>query len=207
MPSTLAVAMSVAFDLAFRDPRLIRERVRSRGGDPGAGRWPTLWLEGTAHDYVIGRDPLPPAGTPRRKLLVLAEERQVFVPTRRRRLGGGIRRAWESGLDAVAGAAFAPVGRLDEDERAFLVNLLVLVHTYPPASARPRPPLEESYRRHEGLIGELATAADGKGLPVEWHALWRVPPAMTWSGPGREPWMRYPAVSFAAAVRPLRSAR
>ena len=43
-------------------------------------------------------------------------------------------------------------------------------------------------------------------LPVSWHALWRLPPAMTWSKPGGRAWMRYPAVSFLAAVRPLRPA-
>lgn len=106
------------------------------------------------------------------------------------------------GVDA---AAF--IGLLDEDEHAFLVNMLVLVHARPAANAQSRPPLEESYRRHQGLIAELAPLAQTKGLPVAWHALWRLPPAMTWSEPGGEPWMRYPAVSFAAAVRPLRLAR
>ncbi len=50
MPSTLAVTMSVSFDLALRDPRLIRERVRRRGGDPGAARSPAVWLEGAVHE-------------------------------------------------------------------------------------------------------------------------------------------------------------
>ena len=43
-------------------------------------------------------------------------------------------------------------------------------------------------------------------LPVSWHALWRLPPAMTWSKPGGRAWMRYPAVSFLAAVSPQRPA-
>jgi hypothetical protein len=205
MPSTLAVTMSVSFDLALRDPRLIRERVRRRGGDPGAARWPTFWLEGAVHEYVIGRDPFPPVGTPRRKLVVLAEERQVFVPARAAKLAAGVRRAWESGLDAVAGIEGAPfIGLLDENERAFLLNMLVAVHARPAANAQPRPPLEESYRRHEGLIVEMAPRAQATGLPLAWHALWRLPPAMTWSEPGGKPWIRYPAVSFVAGVRPLR---
>lgn len=205
MPSTLAVTMSVSFDLALRDPRLIRERVRRRGGDPGAARWPAVWLEGAVHEYVIGRDPFPPVGTLRRKLVVLAEERQVFVSARAATLAGGVRRAWESGLDAVAGIEGAPfTGLLDEDEHAFLLNMLVVVHARPAANAWPRPPLQESYRRHEVLIADLAPPAEAKGLPVAWHALWRLPPAMAWSEPGGKPWMRYPAVSFVAAVRPLR---
>ncbi|MBI5525184.1 MAG: hypothetical protein HY897_02540 [Deltaproteobacteria bacterium] len=204
MPSTLAVTMSVSFDLALRDPRLIRERVRRRGGDPAACSWPAFWLEGAVFDYVIGHDPFPPVGTRRRKLVVLAEERQVFVPARAATLAIGAHRAWASGLNAVAGvdrAAF--VGLLDEDEQAFLVNMLVLVHVRPAANAQPRPSLEESYRRHERLVAELAPSAQATGLPVAWHALWRLPPAMTWIEPGGKPWMRYPAVSFAAAVRPL----
>jgi hypothetical protein len=185
MPSTLALTMAGSFDLALRDPRLIRERVRRRGGDPAACRWPTLWLEGAAYDYVIGRDPFPPVGTRRRKLVVLAEERQVFVPARAATLAAGVHRAWARGLDAVAGvdgAAFP--GLLDEDEHAFLLNMMVLVHARPAAKAEPRPPLEESYQRHEGWIAELAPRTQATGLPVVWHALWRLPPAMTWSEPG-----------------------
>jgi hypothetical protein len=205
MPSTLAVTMSLSFDLALRDTRLIRERVRRRGGDPAACRWPALWLEGAAYDYVIGRDPFPPVGTQRRKLLVLAEERQVFVPARPAKLAAGVQRAWASGLDAVAGVDRAAFARLlDEDEHAFLANLLVLVHARPAGNDQPRPPLEVSYRRHEGLIAELDPRAQATGLPVSWHALWRLPPAMTWGEPGGKPWMRYPAVSVVAAVRPLR---
>lgn len=198
--------MSVSFDLALRDPRLIRGRVRRRGGDPDSTGWTAFWLEGSVYDYVIGRNPFPPVGTRRRKVVVLAEERQVFVPARAANLAAGVRRAWESGLDAVAGVEGTPfTGLLDEDEHAFLLNMLVLVHSRPAANASPRPPLEESYWRHEVLIAELAPPAQAKGLPVAWHALWRLPPAMTWSEPGGKPWMRYPAVSFVAAVRPLQA--
>ena len=149
MPSTLALTMSISFDLALRDPRLIRERVRRRGGSSPASRWPTFWLEGTVYDYVIGCDPFPPVGTSRRKLVVLAEGHQVFVPARAATLAAGVRRAWDSGLDAVAGidgAVFS--GLLDEDEHAFLVNMLVLVHARPAANARPRP----SARRRAGSL-------------------------------------------------------
>jgi hypothetical protein len=81
---------------------------------------------------------------------------------------GRVRRAWESGLDALAeidGAACTEF--LDEDEHAFLLNMLALVHARSGANVRPRPPLEESYRRHEGLIAELAPPAQAKGLPVQ----------------------------------------
>jgi hypothetical protein len=206
MPSTLASTMALSFDLALRDPRVIPERVRRRGGDSVGRRWPAFWLEGSVYEYVIGRDPFPPVGTPRRKLVLLAEERQVLVPARAETLAAGVCRAWAKGLDAVDGVdASAVTGLLDEDERAFLMNMFVLVHAWRAGSARPRSSLEESYRRHEGLIAELAPPAEAKGLPVAWHALWRLPPAMTWSAPGGKPWMRYPAVSFASAVRPLRS--
>lgn len=129
----------------------------------------------------------------------------MFVPARAAKLAVGVHRAWASGLDALAsvyGTAFT--GLLDEDGHAFLVNMLVVVHARPATNAQPRLPLEESYRRHEALIAELAPSAQARALPVAWHALWRLPPAMTWSEPGGKPWMRYPAVSFVAAVRPLR---
>jgi hypothetical protein len=207
MPRMLASRMMAYSDIAFRDPRLMAERVRRRGGDPAEWRWPAFWLEGSFHDYVIGRDPFPPVGTPRRRLVLLAEERQVFIPGRSAKVAARVRRAWEIGLDAVASVdAAACAALLDEEEHGFLLNMLVLVHSRPGAKARPRPPLEESFRRHEALIGELAPSAQAKALLVAWHALWRLPPAMLWAAPGREPWMRYPAVSFVAAVRPFRSA-
>jgi hypothetical protein len=203
-PSTLAWAMCLEFDLALQEPALIRERVLRRGGDPAACQWPAFWLEGTVYEYVIDRDPFPPVGTPRRKLVVLAEERQVFVPAGATTLAASVRRKWTRGLDLIAGVHRAAVtGLFDEDEAAFLVNTLVLVHAHSAGKVHPRPSLEESYRRHETLIDELALPAETKGLPVAWHALWRLPPAMTWSTPGGKPWMRYPAVSFAVAARPV----
>ena len=119
-------------------------------------------------------------------------------------LPAGARRAWANGLDAVAGVDAASLhGLLAEDEHAFAVNMLVLVHAWPTRPARPRPSLEESCGRHERLMAELAPAAEAKGAAVAWHALWRLPPSMTWSERGRDAWMRYPAVSATAAVRPL----
>jgi len=205
-PSTLAWSMSLSFDLALQDAALIRERVRRRGGDPAACRWPAFWLEGAPYDYFVRGQPLPPGRTPRRKLVVLAEEHEVFVPARDATLSAGVRREWARGVDVIAGVDRTAVTRLlAHDEHAFLLNMLVLVHAWPAGKVRPRPFLAESYRRHESLVAELGPPAEAKGLPVAWHALWRLPPAMTWSAPGREPWMRYPAASFAAAVRALRS--
>ena len=203
-PSTLALSMAMSFDLALCDPKLIHARVLRRGGDADEHRWPALWLEGSVHEYVIGRDPFPPVGTPRRKLVLLAEERQVFLPARGPAVGAGVLRAWAAGLDAVAGVDGDTLGGLlDEDEHGFALNMLVLAHAWPADTVRPRSALEESYRRHESVVAVLTSAAEKKGLPVAWHALWRLPPAMTWSEAGEKPWMRYPAVSFAAAVRPL----
>ncbi|MDI7267883.1 MAG: hypothetical protein QME96_07805 [Myxococcota bacterium] len=163
-PSTLAWSMSLEFDLALLDPALIRDRVRRRGGDPAACRWPTVWLEGSVDEYSMGRDPFPPVGTVRRKVVLLAEEGQVFVPARAVALGAPARRKWGTGLDAVGGVSDnVAEGLIDGDERAFLVNLLVLVHTQPVAGVRPRPPLEESYRRHEGSGRRTGPARRGQG--------------------------------------------
>jgi hypothetical protein len=206
--SVLVWAMSLSFDLPLAHPSLIRARVRRRGGDPDACRWPRSWLEGGVYDYLVHGDPPPPGRTWRRKILVLAEEHQAFVPTKAASLAGGIRRGWERRLDVLAAVDGAVVtGLLDEDERAFLANLLVLIHVQPGTAVRPNPAAEDSVRRHEQLVAELAPAAEAKGLPVSWHALWRLPPAMAWSSkPGGRTWMRYPAVSFLAAARPLLSA-
>jgi hypothetical protein len=206
MPSTIEISMATSFELVLRDPKLIRARVRQRGGDGAARRWPALWLEGLAYDYVVGRDPLPPPRTPRRKLLLLAEERQVFVPTQAvTGLGVDACRAWESGLSAVAGVEEAWLNNLnDEGEHNFAVNMLALVHAQPARKIVPRPSLESNYRRHAEMMAELASSAGAKHLSLAWHALWRLPPAMTWSRRGHDPWMRYPAVSLAVVVRPLR---
>jgi hypothetical protein len=202
MPSTLALSMATSFDLALRDPKLIRARVFRRGGDTAARRWPALWLEGSVYEYVIGRDPFP--RTPRRKLVILAEERQVFLPARGSSVGASVQRAWVTGLDAIASMDGETIrGLLDEDEHAFVLNMLVLVHAWPSEAVRPRSTLQERYCRHESVIADLVPPAEARGLPVAWHALWRLPPAMTWSEAGENPWMRFPAVSVAAAVRPL----
>ena len=203
MPSTLAMSMNTSFDLALRDPKQVDARVRRRGGASAGRRWPAFWLEGSVHEYVIGRA-FPPVGTPRRKLLLLAEESQAFVPARAATLSAAVRRVWTGGLDAIAVADSAAInGLLDEDEHAFAINVLALVHAWPAARFPPRPSLEDSYRRHEDVVAELGPSAGAKGLCVAWHALWRLPPAMTWSEPGHQPGMRYPAVSFAVAVLPL----
>jgi len=119
--------------------------VRRRGGDAGARCWPALWLGGSVYEYVIGRDPFPPVGTPRRKLVILAEERQAFVPARAATLATSFRRAWATGLDAVGGVDRDTVrGLLDEDEHAFVLNMLVLVHAWRAETVRPRSTLEKA---------------------------------------------------------------
>lgn len=198
--------MAVSFDLALRDPRVVRARVIRRGGSPTACRWPTFWMEGSVYEYVIGRDPFPPVGTPRRRLILVGEERQVFAPAQAAKLSTRIRSAWASDLESVAALDGAALARLlHQDEHAFGLCMLVLVHRWPAGSPRPRPSLEDSWRRHEQLIAELARPARAKGLPIAWHAVWRLPPAMTWNAPGEHGWMRYPAVSFAAAVQSLQA--
>ncbi len=204
-PSTLAWALSLWFDLALHDPGLVRERARSRGGDPDACRWPALWLEGATCEYILPGARLPRGRAPRQKLLVLADARQVSVAARSLDVSTRVTRAWSDGLDTVARADATALGRLlDDDEHGFLANALVLVHAQPAGRARPRPALEESDLRHESLVAELAPLAAARGLPVGWHALWRLPSGMEWCGPDGERWMRYPAVSFVVAVRPLR---
>ena len=87
-PSTLAWAMALSFDLALEGPAMIHPRVRRRGGDPGACRWPAFWLEGEVYDYLVHAQPVPSGRTPRRKLVVLDEERQAGAKRRPRRKGG-----------------------------------------------------------------------------------------------------------------------
>jgi hypothetical protein len=71
---------------------------------------------GAVYDYVIGRDPFPPVGTRRRKLVVLAEERQAFVPARAATLAAGVHRAWARGLDAVARGVACAVAATARDD-------------------------------------------------------------------------------------------
>jgi hypothetical protein len=133
---------------------------------------------------------------------MLVKEQQAIAPARGRKLGNRTRRAWNKGLDAFASvAADAVASVLGGDEPGFLANLLVLIHEQPAWTVGPRTSLEESYRRHETIVADLALVGEARGLPVAWHALWRLPPGMTWSEPGGVPWMRYPAVSVLAGVR------
>jgi hypothetical protein len=204
MPSALVTTIAHSFNLALSDPKLIQARVARRGGTAGRP-WPTLWLETAVHEYVLGREPFPAVGSPRRKILLLANEQQVWVQAGGvAKVPAGAARAWRTGLDAFGeldeSAASMVLGK---DEHAFALNVMVLVHTWPEAPVRPRPGLDESYERHQRTVSELATVGEEKGLPVAWHALWRLPPAMTWTPPGAQAWARYPAVSLVAAARPL----
>lgn len=202
-PTTLARALSLRFDVALQDARLIRQHVHWRGGDANACRWPSLWLEGSTIEY-LPETPFPRGREARQKLVVLAEERQVFVSARPAKLADSVRLKWAKGLEMLASVDDDAVASLlHEDEQGFLVNMFVLVHKQPARKVQPRPSLQESYRRHEMLMAELVSLGEAKRLPVAWHALWRLPPGMTWDDPVAQPWTRYPAVSFAMGVRPL----
>lgn len=201
--TTLDWALSLGFDLALQDPKLIRDHVRNRGGKPAACRWPRFWLEGVSVDYILPGVLLPRGRAVEHKLVVLAEERQVFASARGAGLPDGILRMWVAGLEALTQVDPDAVPRLREGEEGFLVNMFVLVHRHPAGRIRPRPSFEESRSRHENLIAGLAPSAEAKGLPLTWHALWRLPSGMKWNGPAGDSWMRYPAVSFAMGVRKL----
>lgn len=73
---------------------------------------------------------------------------------------------WEKHLAALAGVDVAAVcGLLREEERASLAGMLMLVHAQPTGRARPRSTLEESFRRHESLVKEMAPPAAAKRVP------------------------------------------
>jgi hypothetical protein len=204
-PTPLAGVLALCFDLMLRDPGLIRAHLRRRlRREPAPGRWPALWLEGTTQEYPLRGVPFPTGRPAHRKLVLLAEERQVLVPARPVKLAGRIRRAWARGLEVLGGVDAAALPRLlDEGEQGFLASMLVLVHTQPAAKILPRPSLEASYRRHETLVAGLAGLGQDARWPVTWHAVWRLPPGMSWGEPGHERWLRYPAVSFVVAARPF----
>ena len=204
----LARQLSQFFDLALQDAELIREHVRRRSRrEPAPCQWPAFWLEGATYEYPLRTAPPPLGRVAPRKLLVLAEERQVFVPARPGKPAHGVGRTWTDGLEMFASLDETGLTRLlDEDEQGFLANMLVLVHAQPAAKLTARPSLEASYRRHEALVASLAPLGDAARLPVAWHALWRLPPGLTWAEPGQDRWLRYPAVSFVVAARPFEPA-
>jgi hypothetical protein len=202
--TTLAWSLSLEFNLALQDKKLIQERVRNRGGDLAACRWPGFWLEGTVADYFSPERPIRGRRRMLPEIVVLAEERQVFTSTRPTSSVKRIKQKWEAGLNVLGDVDDDAVVRLlTGDEQGFLVNMLVLVHEQPDGKIRPRPSMEESYRRHQGLMAELEPLAQAKRLPLSWHAVWRPPARMKWVGPSGQAWIRYPAVSFAMGVRPL----
>jgi hypothetical protein len=204
-PTALARTLKWNFDLALFDASLIRQRIRQRGGEPATSRWPTLWLEGTTPDVFLPGVPLDHRRPGLEKLILLAEERQVFVPTRSTKLAVSATRKWEDGLDVLnAVDEDAVAGALADDTPGYLANLFALVHRHPAGPPRPRPSLEQSYWRHVRLVAALSPSAEAKRLPVIWHALWRLPPSMTTVAPPGRPWLRYPAVSLVVGARPIR---
>ena len=184
-PSTFAKALDYWFDLALLDPIMVRERIRRLGADTGGDRWPAYWVE-------------------RDGIVLLVEERQVTIPAASGKIAAGVRRKWESCLDVVLGADGNTVANaVGRDTHSFLAGVLVGVHRQPMGSARRRPSLEASLRRHGQLVAYLDPVAEAKSRPVTWHALWRLPPGMAVAErPGADPWMHYSAVSFVASVLP-----
>ena len=204
-PTPLAGVLALCFDLMLQDPALIRAHLRRRlGREPALGRWPALWLEGTTLEYPLRGVPLTTGRAARRKLVLLAEERQVLVPARPVKLAGPIRHAWARDLEVLGSVDATALPRLlDEGEQGFLASMLVLVHAHPAGKALPRPSLEASYQRHETLVASLTRLGEDARWPVIWHAVWRLPPGMTWGAPGQERWLRYPAASLVVAARPF----
>lgn len=79
-PTTLALEMSLWFDLALQDPALIRDHHRNRGCEPSPSVTPRFWFEGATHEYVVRGRPITRGRVPRQKLTVLAEEQHLRVP-------------------------------------------------------------------------------------------------------------------------------
>lgn len=107
---------------------------------------------------------------------------------------------WTNSLQRVAGARTAmqdrsPVGRV------VLASMLVVVHDQAEPSRRPI--RDQSLDRHLDVMAALEPEAAKCGLPITWHAAWRLPPGLKITRSGEKPWLRFPAVSFVAAVHPL----
>ena len=205
-PTTLDLEMSLWFDLALQDPALIRDYLRHRGCEPSPAVTPRFWLEGATHQYLVRGRPIPQGRVPRQKLAVLAEEQQVRVPAAIGTLRAAIAKKWTTSLKALVAVdetAVADSLAREEDEHAYLATILVAVHEQPQRVAQKRPSLEKSWRRHSDLVGQLAQVAESKCLPIAWHALWRLPSGMSWTSEDGQRWMRYPAVSFMVAARPI----
>lgn len=177
-PPTIALSFMSWFDLALIDRELIAARIQQRGGHVDAGSCPPYWLEGEG--FVLAADAhevgVRPGDTAE------AKER------------------WKAATDTIAG--IAPdnlVPALAGTESSCLAAILVAVHEDPIPSSRPS--REECVERHHSLLAELRPQASG--MRITWNVLWRLPPGLKVPVPGRAPWLRFPAVSFVAAVRVL----
>jgi len=163
-----------------------------------------MWLEEARFDYLLPDRPIPRPRDAPWKLVVLAQERQAFVPSGGSRVGAAVLRGWIRDLDVLAGVDRGLARKLLRPEQhGFMASILALVHEQPAARAQTRPDLDESLDRHEALVQSLRVPAEERDLPLAIHALWRVPPGLTWCEPGGDAWMRYPAVSFAIAASAL----
>ncbi len=184
-PSAFANALDHWFDLALLDTLSTRERARRLGAQLDAGEWPAYWVE-------------------RDDIVLIAEDRQVTISATPGRIAASVRTKWEACLSVVANAVRSGVPKAaTKDRHTFLAGVVVAVHRHPPRELRTRPSLEDSLRRHEQIVTVLGQVAEATSTPVTWHALWRLPPGMTVTGPPvSEPWMRYPAVSLVASVLP-----
>ena len=184
--------------LVLKDTRAICHRLAERGADVPSRSLPGLWMECEGHEYWCVPGGRIPYGKPRKftKLVIMAEERQVFVPARPTPLGEGTKRRWRESLGLLA--ALDPErlsAGLRHDEQGFLASVVVMVHRERSESAA-AVPTERCYERHEALVSDLRAAAAEPAMPIAWDAVLRLPLALTCKG-------RFPAVSFAVAMRAL----
>jgi hypothetical protein len=180
-PPSLDWALLFWFDVCLMDRCLIAERLSQLGGSLADEPWPALWVE-------------------RDGVTVALERTEVRIEATGREVAAQVIDGWLTSLVVVRKALEVLRARNDN---AFVADVLVAVHEQSEPGLRPT--REETLARHHSWLRTLASVATNSGLPVTWHAVLRLPSGLKVARrPGEPHWLRFPAVSFFAAIQPVR---
>ena len=178
-PPTIDWAFLLWFDLALMDRDLIEDRLRQRGAALPHGEWPGCWLE-------------------REGLTLFVDAHECCVDATGEGAPNDLIDRWRDSVGVGVSAGTAVGSLVDKGVGAFAGTVLVAAHELP--APAPRPTRDDSLGRHRSLVAALAPEADVKGLGITWTALWRLPSGLKVSHRGEPAWLRFPAVSFVAAL-------
>lgn len=185
MQSALLPAFDGVADVAFLEQPLERKKPIGEGLKPGGYGWVDYYLE-------------------HRGLVVLVEVKHAWMACRTGKVITWTRDEWKKcreQLEQIRKTGAKSI--LDPGTPYYAVGLMVVVHHAGGNDEVDPPQLDDLWKRHRKLVRKLDAINATSDWPITWHGVWRLHESLCveWEG-DEEPWLHYPAVSFAAMASP-----